>query len=176
VPKATEVQRKQIDRLTPKWMTVTTKRSQWKEGSVVIYDESAQTAHARRTQSGDALELEDLLSLAGQMQQLILFISHYSRKLDLNICTAVHRIIWKQPTYAHQLWEREEMGDFTGKALDFFNNIKGETAKKRACLVLDMQHFRFLRTSNGLPSYWTDRLSRIFKEVQLQNNCPPDYK
>ena len=169
MPRMNEKQRKSVQRIVPSWMKVTTKRSQWKDRTVVIYDEAAQSAHARRSQSGEAVELDDLLAIAGQREQLILFISHYSRKLDLNVCTSVHRIIWKRPTYAHQLWERDEMADFTSKAYDFFNGVKGEIARKKACLVLDMEHFSFRQCNNKLPPWWSDRLSRIFKELQAQN-------
>ena len=169
IPNIDEKLRKSVQHLVPSWMTVTTKRGQWKDRAVVIYDEAARSAHARRSQSGDAVELDDLLAIAGQREQLIIFISHYSRKLDLNVCTSVHRIIWKRPTYAHQLWERDEMADFTAKAYDFFRAIRGDVSQKRACLVLDMQDFRFLQCNNGLPTWWTDRLSRIFKEIQINN-------
>lgn len=169
VPKADEKLRKTIQRLVPEWLKVTTKRKDWKDGAVVIYDEAAQSAHSRRSQSADAVELDDLLAIAGQRQQLIIFISHYSRKLDLNVCTAVHRIIWKRPTYAHQLWEREEMADFTGKAYDFFVGIKGDVARKKACLVLNMEQFAFSQCNNALPPWWTDRLSRVFKEIQINS-------
>jgi len=168
MPRMDEKQRKSLQRITPAWMQVTTKRNQWKDKSVVIYDEAAQSAHARRSQSGDAVELDELLAIAGQRQQLILFISHYSRKLDLNVCTSIHRIIWKRPTFAHQLWERDEMADFTSKAYDFFKGIKGPVAQKRSCLILDMENFGFLQCSNKLPPWWTDRLSCIFKEIQVQ--------
>ena len=169
VPRVDEKLRKSIQRLVPSWMKVTTKRKDWKDGAVVIYDEAAQSAHARRASSGDAVELDDLLAIAGQREQLIIFISHYSRKLDLNVCTAIHRIIWKRPTYAHQLWERDEMADFTGKAYDWFKGIKGDVAKKKACLVLNMEDFGFSQCNNALPPWWTDRLSRIFKEIQINS-------
>lgn len=169
MPRMNDKLRRSIQRILPPWLKITTKRSEWKDQSVVIYDEAAQSAHARRSQSGDAVELDDLLAIAGQREQLILFISHYSRKLDLNVCTAVHRIIWKRPTYAHQLWERDEMADFTCKAYDFFKGIKGQVAQKKACLVLDMEDFGFFQCNNQLPPWWTDRLSRIFKEIQIQN-------
>ncbi|MBA7550281.1 hypothetical protein ES705_42791 [subsurface metagenome] len=107
-----------------------------------------------------------MLAISGQRQQLILFISHHSRKLDLNICTAVHRIIWKKPTYAHQLWERDEMTDFTSKAFDFFNKIKGEVTRKKASLVLDFDNFRFMQCTNSLPPWWSDDLSCLFQDVQ----------
>ncbi len=163
IPKTLNHARAKIQAMVPEWMAVTADRSKWPTGAVVIYDEAAQEAHSRRAQSGGALELDDLLSIAGQRQQLILFISHYSRKLDLNVCTAVHRIIWKRPTFAHQLWERNEISDFTAKAYDFFSGIKGEVAKKKACLVLDLDNFNFYQTKNRLPEYWTSDLSALFE-------------
>ena len=166
MPRTPEVIRKKIQKQIPPWMQVVTTRSQWPKNSVVIYDEAAQSAHARRTQSGEAIELDDLLAISGQRQQLILFISHHSRKLDLNVCTAVHRIIWKRPTYAHQLWERDELTDFTSKAFDFFKGIKGDIARKKAGLVLDFDNFRFLQITNGLPPWWSDDLSCLFQDVQ----------
>lgn len=165
LPHLNEARRKKVQQMVPEWMLVATKRDQWPQRSVVIYDEAAQSAHARRSQSGDAMELDDLLSIAGQREQLILFISHYSRKLDLNVCTGVHRIIWKRPTFAHQLWEREEMSDFTGRAYDFFRGIRGEPAQKRAALIMDMDNFGFHQCTNRLPPWWNDELSRIFRDL-----------
>jgi hypothetical protein len=165
LPHLNEAQRKKVQKLVPAWMKVATKRSQWPQKSVVICDEAAQSAHARRSQSDDAMELDDLLSIAGQREQLILFISHYSRKLDLNVCTGVHRIIWKRPTFAHQLWERDEMADFTGRAYDFFRGIRGEVAQKKAVLILDMDDFGFYQCINKLPPWWSDELSRIFRDM-----------
>ncbi len=168
MPMATAEVRKKIQKMVPKWMKVTCKRSEWTKDSVVIYDEAAQSAHARRSQSGDAVELDDLLAISGQRRQLIIFISHHSRKLDLNVCTAVHRIIWKRPTYAHRLWERDEMADFTAKAFDFFGGIKGDIARKKSSLVLDLDNFRFLQTSNALPEWWGDDLSCLFQDALME--------
>lgn len=167
LPKVGENQKKRINKLIPSWMQITANRRDWPQNGVIIYDEAAQSAHSRRSQSGDAVELDDLLSISGQRQQLIVFISHYSRKLDLNICAAVHRLIWKRPTYAHTMWERDEMADFTMKAFDFFQAIKGDTAKKRAALVLDMDNFHFFHVDNKLAPWWTDELSRLFKDIEL---------
>lgn len=163
LPRTTDARRRQVKKLVPAWMKVTNLRSQWPKNSVVIYDEAAQSAHSRRSQSGDAIELDDLLAISGQRKQLILFISHHSRKLDLNVCTAIHRIIWKRPTYAHQLWERNELTDFTMKAYDFFRGIKGAIAQKKACLLLDMDEFVFHQCTNSLPAWWSDELSCLFQ-------------
>lgn len=158
--------RKRIQRLLPPWMKIVTSRSEWPKNSVVIYDEAAQSAHARRTQSGDAVELDDLIGVSGQRNQLIIFIAHHSRKLDLNVVTEVNRIIWKKPTYAHQLFERSEVSDFSMRAFDYFSGIKGEVARKKAALVLDFDNFGFHQTKNSLPPWWCEDLSRLFQDVQ----------
>lgn len=164
LPTIDQAGQRRIQKLLPPWMRVVGNFSQWPQGSVVIYDEAAHSAHSRRSQSEQAIELDELLALSGQKQHLILFISHYSRKLDLNVCTSVHRLIWKRPTYAHQLWERDEMADFTSRAYDFFHELKGEAARKRTSLVLNMDDFAFYQCTNGLPAWWSDDLSRLFKE------------
>jgi hypothetical protein len=158
--------RRNIQRHLPNWMQIVNSRNEWPKNSVVIYDEAAQTAHARRTQSGDAVELDDLISVSGQRNQLIIFIAHHSRKLDLNVVTEVNRIIWKKPTYAHQLFERDEVSDFSMKAYDFFAGIKGELAQKKVALALDFDNFSFSRITNKLPPWWCDELSRLFQDVQ----------
>lgn len=133
---------------------------------MVIYDEASQSAHARRTQSGQAVRLDNLIGISGQRNQLILFLVHHSRKLDVNVIHEVDRIIWKMPTYAHTMFERDEMSDFTYKALEFFQGIKGETARKKASLMMDAtEDLKFSTFNNTLPPWWSDKLSRVFQDI-----------
>jgi len=185
-PSAPTQVRTRIQKIVPSWMKVTNRREEWERGSVVIYDEAAQTAHARRTQSGDAVELDNLIGCSGQREQLLIFICHHSRKLDPNVVREVNRIIWKRPTYAYQLFERDELMDFTMKAYDYFNVVrKGKSLSqlskreiigvKRANLVLDLDDFRFLTFENKLPSYWTDELSSLFENIKHVAPQAPGY-
>lgn len=169
LPGVPETTRKKVQKMLPGWFKVVTRRSQWPENCVVVYDEAAQSAHARRSQSGQAVELDDLVGLSGQRRQLIIFIAHHSRKLDLNVITEVNRIVWKKPSYAHQLWERSEISDFSMRAFDFFQGIKGTVTQKRTTLVLDMDNFTFLRFTNSLPPWWTENLSRLFRDIELRS-------
>lgn len=166
IPNVPEHIRKKIQKHLPPWMKIVTQRSQWPKDCIVIYDEAAQSAHARRTQTGAAIELDDLIGISGQRNQLIFFISHHSRKLDVNVITEVNRIMWKKPTYAHQLFERDEVSDFSMRAYEFFRAIKGEVAKKRATMVLDFDEFGMYQCNNSLPPWWSDELSRLFQDVQ----------
>jgi hypothetical protein len=174
LPGIPEKLRKRLQKLLPDWFTVVSSRAQWPNDAVVIYDEAAQTAHARRTQSGQAVELDDLIGISGQRNQLIIFISHHSRKLDVNVITEVNRIIWKKPTYAHQLFERDEVSDFTMRAYRFFDEMRNNRPwtpttllrAKKVNLVLDLDTFAFRQCTNGLPAWWSEELSTLFREMQ----------
>lgn len=154
-----------LRKLLPKWFSVVTALDGLPKRAVIILDEASQMAHARRTQSSQALTLDRMVGIARQKQQLLIFISHHSRKLDPNLIHESDRVLWKQPTYAHALFERDEIRLFTYKALDFFNSIKGEKAQLKACLMMDFHSLKFARFNNQLPSWFSDELSHIFENM-----------
>lgn len=182
-PTAPQETRQRIQKLLPDYMKVTTKKEEWEKNSVVIYDEAAQTAHARRTQSGDAVALDNLIGISGQRNQFLVFICHHTKKLDPNVVREVNFIIWKRPTYAYQLFERDELTDFTMKAFDYFADLRkgrkmNDTIQrmlKRNNLVLDFNDFRFFSFENSLPRYWTDDLSNLFQNINKVGRKAPGY-
>lgn len=153
-------------KLLPSWVRVATSVSMLPKSSVCIIDESAQVAHARRSQSSQAVNLDNLISISRHRKQLIIFISHHSRKLDINLIHDSDVLLWKEPTGAHVLFERDEMQLFTRKALDFFNGIKGHKARLKATYVTDLHHLRFAWLNNGLPKWWTEALSNGFEDYR----------
>jgi len=154
-----------VGKLTPKWITVLTRLESLPKKCVVIVDEASQAAHARRTQSNQSLALDRLVGIARQKQQLLIFITHHSRKLDPNLIHEADLILWKKPTYAHALFERNEISNFTFKALEFFSGIKGVVTVKKTCLGTDFHHLRFYTFKNQLPSFWSEELSHVFEDV-----------
>ena len=153
-------------KLLPSWVKVVSSISQLPKKSVSIIDEAAQVAHARRSQSTMAVQLDNLISISRHRQQLILFISHHSRKLDLNLIHDSDRIVWKCPTEAHALFERDELQRFTRKALEFFTSIKSGKARQKATYLMDLHHLRFLWFNNGLPSWWSETISQGFQDLR----------
>ncbi len=177
LPSITDKQIKEMKRFLPEWVVITRSFEEWPKKSLVIVDEAAQVAHARRTQGKDAVELDNLIGISRQRGQLIVFISHHSRKLDPNIIHEVNQIHWKRPSYAHQIFERDELSDFSMKAFDYFRELaKGKVWRectdrqrdiiKSHTLILDMEDFKFMQSRNGLPSYWNDRISKIFEDIK----------
>ena len=147
----------------PGWIKVVSSISELPMRSVCVIDEAAQVAHARRSQSAQAVEMDNLISISRQRQQLIVLVSHHSRKLDLNLIHDSDKILWKQPTEAHALFERDELQMFTRKALEFFGNIKSEKARQKATYVMDLHRLRFSWFNNGLPTWWSDAISCGFQ-------------
>lgn len=176
LPNSNDKMRRKLSKLMPKWMRVVRSQSEWDKKSVVIYDEASQSAHARRTQSGNSVELDNLIGISGQRKQLIIFISHHSRKLDPNVIHEVNQIHWKMPSYAHQLFERDELEDFSMKAFDFFKEIRkskpwrecSNTTQRRvleSTVAVDMDDLCFFSYKSKLPTYWSDELSRLFQDI-----------
>lgn len=153
-------------RLLPSWVKVALSISQLPKRSVCIIDEAAQVAHARRSQSAMAVQLDNLISISRHRQQLIIFIAHHSRKLDINLIHDSDRLFWKQPTEAHALFERDELQLFTRKALEFFTGIKGERARQKLTYVMDLHHLQFLRFNNSLPPWWSEAISDGFQDYR----------
>ena len=150
----------------PAWIKVVTSISELPKKAVCIVDEAAQVAHARRSQSGDAVKLDNLVSISKHRQQLIIFIAHHSRKLDINLIHDSDRLLWKQPTEAHALFERDELQLFARKALAFFDSIRGDKARLKATYVMDLHHMRFSHFNNKLPDWWSESLSMGFESFK----------
>ena len=150
-------------KLLPAWVSVVSSVNYLPKRAVCIIDEAAQVAHARRSQSAQAVKLDNLISISRHRQQLIIFIAHHSRKLDINLIHDSDRLLWKEPTEAHAIFERDELQVFTRKALEFFGGVKGMKAKLRATYVMNLHHLKFSWFSNGLPEWWSQDLSNGFE-------------
>lgn len=148
---------KSARRLLPTWVKKVDSIAKLPKNSVCIIDEAAQEAHARRFQSSTNIDLEELASLSRQRSQLILLVSHHSRKLDISLITDSDLLLYKKPTEAHYLFERTEVQPITRKVLDEFYKKKGIT--KPWVFVIDLHHLRLGWTKFKVPSFWSDKLS-----------------
>jgi hypothetical protein len=171
---------KKLRRLLPKWVMVVTRVKDLPSNCTCIIDEASQVAHARRTSSTAALDMEALVALSEQKGQLILFISHHSRKFDIADVHGSNLIIWKQPTLADTMWERDELQTYVLRAWEFFQKlypVKWNPTKPipkkvlQACFVMNLRRMEFYTFRNGLPKFWSVGLSTVFKlfeDVELE--------
>jgi len=144
-------------KLLPSWVKRADSIDKLPKDSVCIVDEAAQEAHARRFQAGANIDLEELASLSRQRNQLILLVSHHSRKLDVSLITDSDLLLYKKPTEAHYLFERSEVQPITRKVLDEFYKVKGST--KPWAYVVDLHHLKLGWLKFRLPTFWDERIS-----------------
>jgi hypothetical protein len=146
-----------VKKLLPAWVATPNRIKGVPTDSVVIIDEAQQVANARRSASNDNLDLAQLVALSRQRNQLIILISHHSRKLDMNDVMDASRIIWKLPAAGQVMFERKEIKPFSQRAVDRFAQRKGNPQK--VAYVMDFEDLAFGFTPTKLASFWSETLS-----------------
>jgi hypothetical protein len=144
-------------KLLPDWVETPTKLSRLPRDSVVVIDEAQGVANARRSSTNENLDLAQCVALSRQRNQLIILISHHSKKLDMLDVMDANRIIWRQPTAGQVMFERKEIQPFSQRALRKFSERKGSA--RRVAYVMDFQSLTFGFTEAKMPSFWSDGLS-----------------
>lgn len=161
-----------LRRLLPKWIKLVTDVKDLPHNCICIIDEAALQAHARRGQSKKALDMEELVALSEQKGQMIIMISHHARKLDINDVHGSNIIIWKQPTMADTIWERDELQIYVLRAWEFFQKLypkRWNPTKPiprtvlQANFCMNLRRMEFYTFKNGLPTFWSNELSAAFK-------------
>ena len=146
-----------MKKLLPNWVQTTRNIKHIPHNSVVIIDEAQQSANARRSSSNDNLDLANLVALSRQCNQLIILISHHSRKLDMVDIMDASRIIWKCPTVGQIMFERKELQPFCQRAVMKFQGLKGN--KLKSAYVMDFENLRFGFTPAKMPDFWNNGIS-----------------
>ena len=141
----------------PDWVASPQQIMQIPHDVTVIIDEGQQVAHARRPMNDGNLELANLVALSRQRNQLIIIISHHSRKLDMLNVMDASRVIWKKPLASHVMFERKEIKPFTNRALLAFNAKAGDPRKW--AYVMDFQTLRFGFVQSKMAPWWTEAMS-----------------
>lgn len=139
------------------WITNPQQIDQLPSDAIIVIDEAELVGHARRSQSAGNLEMANLVALSRQRNQLIILISHHSRKIEVLDLMEASRLIWKRPTEGHIMFERKEMAHFTARALRAFDSIKGDSRKQAYAMDLERLRFGFIPT--GKPLWWEESMS-----------------
>lgn len=151
-----------LRKLLPRWVKIVTRIQDLPANSICIVDEASQIAHARRSQSQAAVDLDGLVAISAQKNQLIIFITHHARKLDILDIQATDMVIWKQPTLADTIFERDELLPYVLRAWEIFDVLTPAQAL-RTSYVMNFRKMDFCTFRNGLPPWWSSELSTVFK-------------
>lgn len=122
----------------------------------VIFDEGSLAAHARKAVKNTDLDV--IQSLCGQLEQLFIFCTHHSRKLDVNLVADYDILAFKRPGRLQAELERSIMKEYSERARDALLRIPEQERKQWSYVYYDDLDAEAL-IHNPLPSFWTDRLS-----------------
>lgn len=157
----------QAKRALPKWVRhVSTHREVANlKPSLVVADEAAFKVHARRAQSESNVEWTRLVSISRHKGHLLLFITQFTRQLDVALVADADLVLFKRPSLLHLRFARPELRPELEQAYERFAVVRGD--KRQWAFVVSYHGGRtgFLR--NGLPAFWSDRLSRAFAAVEI---------
>ena len=144
-------------KLLPGWVEAPRQLRSIPKNAVVVIDEAQQVAHSRRSSSKDNLDMANLVALSRQRHQLVILITHHSRKLDVLTVLDAKRIIWKEPSAGHVMLERKEFKPFAQRAYEKFALVKGNHKKWAYCM--DFNHLKFGFIPAKMPSFWSEEIS-----------------
>jgi len=139
------------------------------DDSIAVLDEGALATPARRSMSKINQLVISMLSLVRQRNQIIFFLYHFPRMVDVGILSYLDGVLIKEPS----IWDvaygqkGELLPKLTIKAAELFESMD-EDRRKRATFVSAPQAKFEGILENPLPSYWSDEISKAWAGYQGQ--------
>jgi len=133
------------------------------DSSIALLDEGAMFTPARRSMSKLNQLVVSMLSLVRQRNQIIFFIYHFPRMVDVGILSYLDGVFLKEPS----IWDvsygqkGELLPKLTRKAAELFENMDEEKRKRAVFVSAPQARFEGL-LENPLPSYWSDEISKAY--------------
>ena len=128
--------------------------------SVLLVDEAALTFSARRSASERNQRLLEVISLARQRNQIIIFISQETSYTDITILRGLNSLIIKEPSPLQSSLERPEIRKFVEKAEVAFNQISKDKRDWAYLAFSSSGKHGILKTPK--PSFFSDKLSTCY--------------
>jgi len=104
-----------------------------------------------------------LVGITRQRNQLLIFATHLTRKLDVGIIYDADNLVFRQPSHLHARFERSELDPMLREADRFFRSLD-EDPIRWAYVVSERGTFK-IRVE--LPSFWSEGLSKAFAAISL---------
>lgn len=153
----------------PWWITNIPFSVDLPENAAIFIDEAALEFYAREHGKKANKDISKVLGAAGQKNQIIIFATHHTRKLDVNVILDMDIWALKKPSKMHVRMERREVKDILKDAWEIFDLLI-DPKDKRATVVVDEIRDDYIIAYNDLPSHWCEELSLIFKGVSLNGD------
>jgi hypothetical protein len=160
---------KQKRNILPGYMETLYDINKLPDDTVILIDEAAFNFNSRESMKKNNKLIGKLIGLCRQKAQVLVFISHNSRKLDPGIITDLDIVLLKKPSLLHIMMERIEFRALTQKADE---NLKNKGKEFTYCVSEDYRGLLI----NPLPGFWTDDLSCAFKGINITEEEQEPYE
>jgi len=140
------------------------------DDAAIFLDEAAMFYYAREFGTTENKAMSILLSISGQKNQLLIFATHYTRKIDIDVITDVDVLGYKRPGMMYKHFERPEMRKLVDKIYNAFKSLpfSDEEKKRYTYVIADDADFEGF-VINPLPSFWSQDLSEAFAGVKIED-------
>lgn len=135
---------------------------------ILVCDEAALKVNARRHQSSENVAWNRLLAVARHKGHLVFLITQHQRQVDVGLVADSEMVVMKRPSQLHLRFARPELRQELAEAWEHFRKIRNP---QRWSYVVDYLNGRKGWLINGLPTFWSDSLSRAFASVDLAGHA-----
>jgi len=147
----------------PSYITLTNSLDEIPDNAAVFLDESYMYLFSRESFSNFNKAMAKFIGVSRQKNILLVFATHLTRKLDVSCIYDADNLIFRQPSYLHLKFEREEIKSYIHDAADFFSSLDA-----------DPRRYAYIVTEKGvvkieveLPSYWSEDISKSFSGISF---------
>jgi len=178
----------------PDWINICSTLD-FPEESIVLADEAYIQWHSRGSMSSTNKFMDLFSGLVRQKDILAIYISQFSRKLDIGLVSSPRVLLMKQPSLLQMRLDRPELRPIISDAYKAFKQLEvgtqlpegvgkqveemwhrfgelgADTAVNPRCLiatyVVSDRYEGMIDPSNRSPSFWSNELSKAWKGVSL---------
>ena len=145
----------------PDWVAIITDLQEFAKypGHTAILDEGSLSMHARESLARDHTAFDQVFSLCGQRDQLFVFNTHHSRKLDPLMVMEYELLAYKLPGKMQTRMDRREIRQWSTTARERLLKVPEAERKAWSWVLWDDLEEEALLT-NPLPSFWCDEISK----------------
>lgn len=137
------------------------------EGCFFLVDEAYLQWYSRDSGKKVNKIFDKLAGLCGHRDLLGLLLTQQSAKLEIGGPRASRFIFCKRPSILQHEFERPGMKKITKRALDHFKGMTEEESKHHT-YVISHNFGGFIKNSNRPPSFWTEKLSKAWKDYRYE--------
>ena len=133
-------------------------------GLLVVVDEAAFQASARRHQSPENVAWVRLVAVCRHSRHLLLFVIQSNRALDVALVSEADWVCFKRPSILHKRFSRPELREDVDEA---YERLKGRKSKVWT-FIKEYRDGAVGLLRNDLPQWWSEAASEAFALVALE--------